>query len=124
MTRKRRPPHMYLTDMERQNLDILARRAAALLGPEERALLLRLHGRHFQDARYARDALTGVNSKLDQLRRRAQDAEARLAAPCLKPLPPSLSAVYPLGPCIVTGPHQEHRDARGASWTAIERPEL
>ena len=123
MTRKHRPPHTYLTDMERQNLDILVRRAASLLGSEERALLLRLHGRHLQDARYARDALTGVNSKLDQLRHRAQHAEEQLAAPCMEPLPDPLGIgghSYQVGPCVVTGPHVEHRDANSASWTLHE----
>jgi hypothetical protein len=123
VTRKNRPPHTYLTDMERQNLDILVRRAASHLGPEERALLLRLHARHLQDARYARGALIGVSSKLDHLRRRAQLAEDQLGAPCEEPLPEPLgigSQSYPLGPCIVAGSHDEHRDARGARWTLHE----
>lgn len=75
MTRKRQPPHTYLTGMELQSLDILLRRAAQLLPPGDTALLLRLHARQLLDARYARTALLGVGSKLDALRRRAQDAE-------------------------------------------------
>jgi len=57
-----------------------------------------------------------LRQQLDAASRRADRAEAALAAPCLEPLPEPLGIGLPLGPCVVTGPHMEHRDRAGATW--------
>lgn len=117
----RRPTPLPLTRTERDALDGLIRRGAKALSPAEGNRLLRLwqldQAERLQERRTAR----GLDKLNRELRRRLK--EARLAAPCTVPLPEPLGIggrSVPIGPCIVTGPHVEHRDARGASWELIE----
>lgn len=119
----RRPTPLPLTRTERDALDQLIRRGARALSPAEGNRLLRLwqldQAERLQERRTAR----GLDKLNRELRRRLKEAEARLVAPCTAPLPAPLGIggqSVPVGPCIVTGPHDAHRDARGASWELIE----
>lgn len=83
-------PATPLTVPERDRLQHLIRRAARHLGAEERGSLLRLWERQ----------------------------QAAWQEPCTV-APPSLGLRFSIGPCLVTGPHVEHRNATGTRWRAV-----
>jgi len=76
----RRPPHSYLTDTERQQLDVLARRAARHMVAADGNRMIGLMQHLLADLQHARATAAGMGPKLDAMRRRAETAEAQLAA--------------------------------------------
>lgn len=78
MKRPPRPSHPYLTQAERQQLDILVRRGARALRPEECNLLLSLAQRHFADLQHARGVAGGLRNELQRLRSQLRAAEDEL----------------------------------------------
>jgi len=116
----RRPTPPPLTKTERAALDDLIRRGARALNSAEQNRLLRLLELDRADREQERRVAGGMERANRALQQQVKDLEAQLAEPCMEPLPPSVSKVYPLGPCIVTGPHVEHRDPRGATWVLNE----
>lgn len=78
-----------LTIPERDRLHHLIRRAARHLGAEERGALLRLW----------------------------EQQQAAWQEPCDVAPPPPFGHGHGIGPCLVTGPHKEHRDSAGTRWT-------
>lgn len=119
----RRPTPLPLTKTEHDALRGLILRGAKALSPAEGNHLLRLLQLDQAERLQARRTARGLNEANRELRRRLKAAEAQLAAPCTAPLPEPLGIggrSVPIGPCIVTGPHDAHRDAQGASWELIE----
>jgi DNA-binding protein H-NS len=74
-----RPTHSYLTDTEVRTLDVLVRRGARALRPEECNRLISLFQHHVGDLQQARRSTTGMRSELAALRRRLEIAEASAA---------------------------------------------
>jgi hypothetical protein len=73
-----RPSHPYLTQAERQQLDILVRRGARVLRPEECNLLLSLAQRHFADLQHARAVAGGLRQEVNRLRADLRASEDEL----------------------------------------------
>jgi len=59
----------------------------------------------------------------EQMRHEIREALTYPTGPCTIAPPIPLTQRGHIGPCILTGPHTEHRDASGCQWTPI-RPEL
>jgi hypothetical protein len=77
-----------------------------------------------RDLASAEDELGRLRPENALLRRELRAAENRLAEPCTEEPPgPGVSWLVPLGPCVVTGPHVEHRDASGTRWRALTEAE-
>jgi hypothetical protein len=74
-----RPTHSYLTDTEVRTLDVLVRRGARALRPEECNKLISLFQHHVGDLQQARRSATGMRTERGGLRRRAEAAETRIA---------------------------------------------
>jgi len=74
-----RPTHSYLTETERQQLDILMRRGARGLAPAECNRLIALAQHHFADLQHARAVAGGLRREVNSLRQRVEAAEAALA---------------------------------------------
>lgn len=82
MTRPRRPQHSYLTDTERQQLDVLVRRAARQLPAAECNRLLGLFQHHLGDLQHARATAAGLRRDVNvrgQQRDTAREEQDRLA---------------------------------------------
>lgn len=77
MKKPPRPTHSYLTDTEVRTLDVLVRRGARALRPEECNKLISLFQHHVGDLQQARRSVTGMRSELATLRRRLEAAEER-----------------------------------------------
>lgn len=55
----------------------------------------------------------------------AQERIRELSAPCMvEPPETAFEHSQPLGPCLVLGAHQVHRDASGATWRELTEDEL
>jgi hypothetical protein len=74
-----RPTHSYLTETELRTLDVLVRRGARTLRPEECNKLISLFQHHVGDLQQARRSTAGMRAERGSLRRRAEDGEAKVA---------------------------------------------
>lgn len=78
MKKPPRPTHSYLTDTEVRTLDVLVRRGARALRPEECNKLISLFQHHVGDLQHARGVAGGLRQEMNRLRGNLRAAEDEL----------------------------------------------